>query len=101
MVKANYEIPKSVKESAQKGLDLRKEFKRGGTEIGLNRARQLINKTKISKVTLNKMKSYFARHKIDKNAKDFGNEKHPSNGYIAWLLWGGDEGESWINKLAL
>ena len=46
-----------------------------------------------------RMCSYFARHSIDKNAKNFGNEDNPSNGYIAWLLWGGDAGEKWSNDI--
>jgi hypothetical protein len=36
---------------------------------------------------------------VDKQGKDWGNEDMPSNGKIAWLLWGGDEGWKWTNKL--
>ncbi|RYE13281.1 MAG: glycoside hydrolase family 3 protein [Rickettsiales bacterium] len=48
---------------------------------------------------LKSMYSYFARHNVDKKSKDFGNEKNPSKGYIAWLLWGGDVCEDWIKKI--
>jgi len=41
------------------------------------------------------MVSFFARHEVDKRAKNFGNEENPSAGYVAWLLWGGDEGRAW------
>ena len=41
------------------------------------------------------MTQYFARHESDKRAKDFGNVSDPSAGYVAWLLWGGDEGRDW------
>jgi hypothetical protein len=44
------------------------------------------------------MVSYFARHEVDKRAKNFGNEENPSAGYIAWLLWGGDVGRSWARQ---
>ena len=40
-----------------------------------------------------------ARHEIDKLARNFGNEENPSAGYIAWLLWGGDEGRAWALEL--
>jgi hypothetical protein len=44
------------------------------------------------------MASYFARHKIDKRAENFGNDDDPSTGYIAWLLWGGDAGQTWAEE---
>lgn len=45
------------------------------------------------------MTSYFARHKVDKSGKDFNNKDKPSNGYIAWLLWGGDAGKEWAESI--
>jgi hypothetical protein len=45
------------------------------------------------------MVSYFARHEVDKRSPNFGNEDNPSAGYIAWLLWGGDEGRLWAQNL--
>ena len=45
------------------------------------------------------MVSYFARHTVDKQTDNFGNENDPSKGYIAWLLWGGDEGQTWAKKM--
>ena len=47
------------------------------------------------------MKSYFARHEVDKQAEGFspGEEGYPSAGAVAWLLWGGNPGQSWSNKL--
>ena len=74
---------------------LRREFGRGGTEIGVARARDLKNRVHLSPGTIKRMVSFFARHEIDKRAKNFGNEENPSAGYVAWLLWGGDEGRAW------
>lgn len=47
------------------------------------------------------MKSFFARHEVDKKASGFkpGTDGYPSNGRIAWALWGGDPGQAWANKL--
>lgn len=45
------------------------------------------------------MSSYFARHEIDKQSSDFGNDSNPSKGYIAWLLWGGDEAKTWVDQI--
>lgn len=44
------------------------------------------------------MASYFARHAVDKNGKDFDNAENPSAGFIAWQLWGGDAGRDWAER---
>ena len=42
------------------------------------------------------MVSYFARHEVDKQGEGWGRD---SKGYQAWLLWGGDAGRAWANRL--
>ena len=85
---------------AQKGLDWRKEFGRGGTNVGSTRASQLIKRENLSPSTVKRMYSFFARHEVDKQAEGFkqGEKGYPSNGRIAWALWGGDAGFSWSKK---
>ena len=87
----------SMKEEAQRGLDWRKEFGRGGTEVGIARARDIVNGVNLSDETIGRMVSYFARHEVDKEAEGFrvGEKGYPSNGRIAWALWGGDAGKTW------
>jgi len=84
---------------AQRGLDWRKEHGRGGTEVGVARARQLVNRQELSAETVRRMVSYFARHEVDKEGEGFspGEDGYPSAGRIAWALWGGDAGKSWAN----
>jgi len=93
--------PAGVREEAQKGLDWRREFGRGGTAIGIARARDLSNGTTISPDTARRMKAYFDRHEVDKQGKGWGpgEEGFPSNGRIAWALWGSDPGWAWSRKL--
>ncbi|MDN4634238.1 hypothetical protein QCD71_22235 [Sphingomonas sp. PsM26] len=55
--------------NAEKGLKLRKEFGRGGTDVGVNRAKQLSAQEDLSADDLTSMHSYFARHKVDKDIK--------------------------------
>ena len=88
-------------EEAKKGLAWRKEFNRGGTRVGAVRANQIINKTKLSPSTVRRMFSFFSRHEVDKQAEGFrpGEKGYPSNGRIAWALWGGDAGFSWSTKV--
>jgi len=86
---------------AQRGLNWRREFKRGGTSIGVARANQLVNKENLSPDTVKRMYSYFSRHEVDKQGQGFkkGSEGYPSAGRIAWALWGGDAGFGWSRKV--
>tara|TARA_R110001592_G_scaffold85761_1_gene253296 strand:- start:2190 stop:4214 length:2025 start_codon:yes stop_codon:yes gene_type:complete len=88
-------------EEAKKGLDWRKEFNRGGTRVGATRANQILNKVSLSPSTVRRMFSFFSRHEVDKQADGFsvGEKGYPSNGRIAWALWGGDAGFSWSRKV--
>ena len=52
----------------------------------------------LSADVVKRMASYFARHAVDKNGKDFDNAENPSAGFIAWQLWGGDAGRDWADK---
>ena len=90
----------AMKEEAQRGLDWRSEFGRGGTEVGIARARDIVNGANLSDDTIGRMVSYFARHEVDKEAEGFrvGEEGYPSNGRIAWALWGGDAGKTWSER---
>lgn len=85
---------------AKRGLDWRKEYKRGGTEVGVARAVQLTNKENLSPSVVRRMHSFFSRHEVDKEAQGFrkGEEGYPSAGRIAWALWGGDAGQSWAKR---
>lgn len=92
---------KEMAEEARKGLEWRKEFGRGGTEVGVARARDISNRKNLSMDTVRRMKSYFARHEVDKEAEGFyqGQDGFPSAGRIAWQLWGGDAGQIWANRM--
>ncbi len=90
---------KGMIEQAKIGLERRKEYGRGGTQVAVARAREKIN-GKISIETIKRMNSFFARHEVDKKAEGFspGEDGYPSAGAIAWKLWGGDAGQSWSAK---
>ena len=97
----DFSPPAGVREEAQRGLDWRDEYNRGGTEVGVARARDLSNGRNISPETARRMASYFARHAVDKQGEGWspGEEGFPSAGRIAWALWGGDAGQAWSGKL--
>ena len=89
----DFKVPKAVKKNAQEGLDLRKEYGRGGTSVGLSTARYLVKNETASPEKVRHIAKYFPRHQYD-NLDD-----KTSNGYIAWNLWGGDAGRKWSNSL--
>jgi hypothetical protein len=88
----------SMRANAKRGLELRQKFGRGGTAVGVARARDLTNGRDMSPETVARMYSFFSRHEVDKQGKDWDNSERPSNGKIAWLLWGGDSGFSWSTQ---
>lgn len=93
--------PAAVREEAARGLEWREEFGRGGTEVGVARARDLSNGRTISPDTARRMKAYFLRHEIDKESEGWNDDEngYPSAGRIAWALWGGDPGFAWVDDI--
>ena len=85
--------------NAKEGLELRKEFGRGGTEIGVGSAKAIIN-NEITEERLKRIFSYLSRHEVDKKGQGFnkGEEGYPSAGLIAWKLWGGDAAFKWSER---
>ena len=88
---------KGMVEEALKGLKWREEYNRGGTAVGVARARDISNGKNLSDDTVKRMHSFFSRHEVDKKGQGFTPDEDgfPSAGRIAWALWGGDAGQVW------
>ena len=101
----NFTPPKGVREEAKRGLKLRREHKRGGLSTqqaskhgigsGVQRATNLASGARVSPRTVRRMRAFFARHSAYKEH----HKDKTSASYISWLLWGGDAGERWANKV--
>lgn len=97
--------PKGVRNEAKRGLKLRREHGRGGLSTkqasshgigsGVQRAVTLASGGRVSPGTIKRMRSFFARHSAYKEH----HKDRTSAAYISWLLWGGDAGERWANKV--
>lgn len=105
----DFKPPKSVADAAARGLELRKknkgkgglsssQAKKEGVGSGVQRAVNLKNRNTMSPSTVRRMKAFFSRHEKNKKA-DKGKSLSEDKGYIAWLLWGGNPGQSWANKV--
>lgn len=87
----------AMAEEGQRFKDWRAEGEKGGTDVAVARATQLVNRQELSPETVRRMHSFFSRHEVDKEAEGFspGEDGYPSPGRVAWAAWGGDPGQSW------
>jgi hypothetical protein len=80
-------------------LDLRENKNSdAATDKGMAMAEKIANQTELTLEELKDMYAYFSRHEVDKEADNFGDDENPSNGYVSWLLWGGDSGYDWSRR---
>lgn len=95
------DYPDSAKKAAQKALKWREEYGdevKAGTQVGWQRANQLAKGENLSFDTVKRMAA-FVRHKENSNIKpELKDTPWKDNGYVAWLLWGGDSGINWAIK---
>ena len=97
--------PQGVRDSAKRGLELRREHKRGGFSTqqagkhgigsGVQRASNLQRGDRMSPSTVKRMHAFFSRHRAYNKYHD----DKTSSAYISWMLWGGDEGQRWAQKI--
>lgn len=98
MASNKFQPPASAAANAKKGLELRAKWGRGGTSVGVGRARQLSRGNPIGRDTVAKM-SMFNRHKESGENSAKKPDGGPSAGRIAWLLWGGSTGVNWARSI--
>jgi len=101
MAKEGYVPTSGMRSAAKRAIKLKEQGKAkgAGTAVGWTRAGQLSRGETLSLSTVKRMYSYFSRHEVDKQGKDWDNAESPSNGKIMWLAWGGDAGYSWSRKI--
>lgn len=111
----DFKPPKSVADEAKRGLEMRREqddsdkgglshseADKAGVGSGVQRAVNLKNRDELSPETIKRMVGFFSRHKknIQKARKlKTRAEQLDSAMYVSDLLWGGESGERWANKI--
>jgi tRNA nucleotidyltransferase/poly(A) polymerase len=109
----DFKPPKGVADAAERGLELRQKASpsnRGGFTpaqaaeegigSGVQRAVNLKNRDTVSPDVIKQMVGFFSRHEKNKDVPaDKKAEPWNAKGYVAWLLWGGDSGRSWAEKV--
>ncbi len=106
----DFKPPQAVANAAKKGLEYRKKGGGGGLSndqasaqgvgSGVQRAVNLKNRDNLSPDTVRRMHAFFSRHEKNKAiAPEHKSEPWKDRGYVAWLIWGGDPGQTWAKKL--
>ena len=97
----DFSPPKGVRAECQRGLDWKAEGFAGSGDSAIRWARKLAQGKDITPDKARRMKSYLARHEVDKGGKGFDpdDDGYPSKGRVAWAIWGGDPAVSWCNKI--
>jgi len=93
-----FKPPAGAQSAAKKALQWISEGHAGDgfTSVGRTRAHQLANREELTLSTVKRMHSFFSRHRVDKQGKDWNK---PSPGKVAWYAWGGDAGASWAASI--
>lgn len=93
------DYPAAAKKNAQMAIDWKEKYGRdevpAGTPVGWARAHQLAKGEKISADTVKRMSAFNRHRKNSKISPEHKDEPWKDNGYVAWLIWGGDEGVDW------
>ena len=99
MASDGFKPTEAMAKAARRGLELRrKNGGKGGTAVGVARARDIANRKNLSLSTVKRMHSFFSRH--SGNEKPSGGAKRSEDkGYISFLLWGGSPGKSWAKSI--
>lgn len=96
-----YQVPEAARENARKARRWKEEHGdevKGGTAVGWTRARQLDEDGWVTRETLARMAAFERHRKNSKLRNAFRGEPWKQAGYVAWMIWGGDEGVEWAQR---
>lgn len=98
-----YRPPAGARAAARRAIRWKEKYGdkiRGGTQVGWTRAGQLARGENLSRETVARMASFFARHrgneKVDPRFKD---EPWRDAGHVAWQIWGSDAADTWSRQI--
>lgn len=96
------DYPKAASKNAKQAIEWKEKYGRdevqGGTAVGWQRAHQLAKGEAVSRDVVGRMAAFNRHRKNSKVSAEHKDTPWKDNGYIAWLIWGGDEGVDWAIK---
>jgi len=100
MAEKAFKPPAGAVAAAKRALKKRAEASpsnRGGTAVGLARARNIAAGKSLPLATVKRMASFFARHAVDKKGSTWNSY---GKGRKAWDLWGGNAAAAWAKSIS-
>jgi nucleotide-binding universal stress UspA family protein len=106
--------PESAADEIEQALEWIEEHGRdeaeGATEEGIARGRQILRHVRENEPLVGtneegtpyvvEIANFFNRHRENRDiAEEYEGEPWKDNGYLSWLLWGGDPADEWANAL--
>lgn len=95
----NFIPPKTVSNKAKKGLKYRSKYKPVAGELAVKMGRKLIRRDKMTVSKIKQMATFFSRHKSRELLDKYKDEPWKDRRYVTYLLWGGDSGRAWAEKV--
>ena len=93
------DYPAAATKNAQQAIDWKEKYGRdevdAGTAVGWARANQLAKGEQVSRDVVSRMAQFNRHRKNSTISAEFKDEPWKDKGYVAWLIWGGDEGVDW------
>lgn len=92
----SYKPTEQMANNAKRGLKMRDEStpsNKGGTEVGLARARQFSNRESVSLETVMRTYQFLSRARV------YYKPGQNTKGTQAYLMWGGPAALTWANKI--
>lgn len=96
----DFSITSAMSNNAKRAIERNSELpvsKRGMTDTGKRRARQLANGGDLSPLDVIQMRAWFARH--TSTSRNSPNYDKREKAWVAWQGWGGDAGKRRINSI--
>jgi len=90
----DFSIPWDVRENASLGLELYKEYSRGGNSLSRTVGRALSQKDEITPKKIKHIDKIFSGKRFDNR-----NKEEISNSYINFMLYGGEECKIWAKDI--
>ena len=97
-----FKPPVGAANNAKKALKWRDEHGdevKAGTRVGWTRANQLADRENLSYETVKRMAAFERHRKNSKINPKYKDTPWKDNGYVAWLIWGGDSGIKWAKDI--
>lgn len=98
-----FKPPAGARAAARRAIRWKEKYGdkvKGGTQVGWTCAGQLARGESLSRETVARMASFFARHKGNETVDpNFKGEPWRDNGHVMHLAWGGDAAASWSRNV--